>query len=562
MLNKDIMDRWQQWVTSPIFDDEIKQELSILPEEEIYDRFYCDLEFGTSGVRGLLGAGTNRMNIYLVRRLSYSLGQAILSGRFSEAADSPAECGVVIAYDSRRYSTRFALETALVLAAQGIRAYLFDDLRPTPELSFAVRHLGAVAGVMITASHNPKEYNGYKVYGMDGAQIGPEQAAVVTEILNNTSWDIPRLSLGEALSRGLLEYIGGKVDAEYLRCVHEEMLQPQMTRDHSSDLSIIYTPLHGAGRIHVNEILRRMGFSCVIPVTEQFQSDSEFSTVPVPNPEDSEAWRLALKYGANHEADLLLATDPDADRLGVQCRLDDGRYYHFTGNQIGILLTNYIIEVLRSSERLPDDGVIIQNAVSTAFTRRLASEYNIEQRIVPVGFKFIGEQIKEMEASNKGTFLFGFEESIGYLKGTYTRDKDAVLAAALVAEAALYYKVRFGKNLYQVLQALFDRYGCFLDQQVSLKFDGAAGKKKIQDILRIIEEDSKSMIGSQKVVRRYSEGKMVCIELENGGFIKGRPSGTEPKVRFYFCIGSDTNECAYAEMEQVKKEILDLISEV
>lgn len=575
MLNKEIMDRWQQWVSSPIFDNEIKQELKNLSEEEIYDRFYCNLEFGTSGIRGIMGAGTNRMNVYLVRRLSYSLGQAITSGLFEKGevsflgtivqgdkTVSPAERGVVIAYDSRKYSDRFALEAALALAAQGIRTYLFDSLRPTPELSFAVRHLGAAAGVMITASHNPKEYNGYKVYGQDGAQIDPEQAAVITEILNSCPWNVPRISIQEAISRGLLEYIGEKIDDDYQQCIQTEMLRPQLTCEHGQELSIVYTPLHGTGYIPVSRILAHMGFSCVIPVREQMQLDTEFSTVPVPNPEDPEAWNIALKYGEEHKADLILATDPDADRLGVQCRLSDGSYYHFTGNQVGILMTNYILETLQCNGQLPDDGVIIQNTVSTAFTSKLACEYGVEQRIVPVGFKFIGEQIKKMETTGNGTFLFGFEESIGYLKGTYTRDKDAVLAAALVAEAALFYKVRFGKNLYQVLQELFEKHGCFLDQQVSIKFEGAAGKEKIRKILRTLEEDSKSLIGSQRVVRRYRDGKMVCIELEHGGFIKGRPSGTEPKVRLYFCIGSNNGECAHVELEQIKNEILELINKV
>lgn len=559
MLNKEIMERWQQWITSPVFDKEIKEELEGLSEEEIYDRFYCDLEFGTSGVRGILGAGTNRMNVYWIRRLSCSLGNAILSGKFGRGEAVSAVDGVVIAYDPRRYSARFALETAQVLAAQGIKTYLFDDLRPTPELSFAVRHLGAAAGVMITASHNPKEYNGYKVYGPDGAQIDPEQAEAITEILKTCPWNVPMIPAEEAVLRGLLEYVGGQIDDEYLRCVENEMLQPQMTREYGKELSIVYTPLHGAGCLPVNKLLKNMGFSCVIPVTEQFRPDTEFSTVPVPNPEEPAAWDSALKYGAEHGADLMLATDPDSDRLGVQCLTVDGSYHHFTGNQIGILLTNYILEILNISGRLPDDGVVIQNVVSTALTCKLLNEYNIEHRIVPVGFKFIGEQIKEMEASGKGTFLFGFEESIGYLKGTYTRDKDAVLAAALVAEAALYYKIRFGKNLYQILQEIFGKYGCFLDQQVSLKFEGVAGKNQIRDILGIIEKDSKPMIGGQKVIRRYRDGKMVCIELENGGFIKGRPSGTEPKVRFYFCIGSDTHEHAIAELDQIKNEILELI---
>ncbi len=551
MLSKEIMDKYQFWLESPVFDNRIKKELEGLADDEIYDRFYCDLEFGTSGVRGVLGAGTNRMNVNLIRRLSWSLGQTILK----EGAEKQ---GVVIACDSRRCSDEFALETALVLTAQGIKAYLFDSLRPTPELSFAVRHLGTKAGVMITASHNPKEYNGYKVYGEDGAQLAPVYADAVTDILENCPWDVPVMTAEDAKEAGLLEIIGEDVDRAYLECVRAELLQKELIESHGKDIKIVFTPLHGSGRSSVQKIMAEAGFADVITVQEQEMPDTEFSTVDSPNPEDRGAWNLALQYADG--ADLLLATDPDADRLGVQCRRTDGSYYHFTGNQIGIILTNYILEALQENGGIPEDGVIIQNVVSTAFTKRLAEEYGVEQRIVPVGFKFIGEQIKEMEASGHGTFLFGFEESIGYLKGTYTRDKDAVLAAVLAAEAALYYKVKHGKDLYQVLQELFDKHGCFVDQQVSLKFEGAAGKAKIGKILTVLETATPDVLAGQKVMSRYRDGRMVCIDLENGGFIKGRPSGTEPKVRLYFCIGSSTNDCAYADMEAIKKEILELIS--
>ena len=553
MLDKEIRDRYQYWIESPIFDNEIKQELADLTEEEIYDRFYCDLEFGTSGVRGVLGAGTNRMNIYLIRRLSWSLGQVLLK------KEGAAEKGVVIACDSRRFSDEFARETAQVLAALGIKAYLFESLRPTPELSFAVRHLNAAAGVMITASHNPKEYNGYKVYGEDGAQLAPAYADEITAVLEGCSWDIPEISTDEASAAGLLIIVGEEVDKAYLNCVKKELLQPQMAEEKGGELKILFTPLHGTGRLLVQQVMDSAGFKNVFTVPEQEMPDTEFSTVDSPNPEDSGAWGPALKYACEKIAELLLATDPDADRLGVQCRMDSGEYYHFTGNQIGILLTNYILETLQENGNLPEDGVIIQNVVSTAFTSRLAQQYGVEQRIVPVGFKFIGEQIKEMERTGKGTFLFGFEESIGYLKGTYTRDKDAVLAALLTAEAALHYKVRYGKSLYQVLQELFSKYGCFLDQQVSLKFEGATGKRRIKEILEILENDNSEAIGGQNVRKRYRDGKMVCIELENGGFIKGRPSGTEPKARLYFCIGNDTSDCAYKDMETIKKEILKII---
>lgn len=555
-LDKEIRDRYKFWMESPIFDNEIKMELENLSDEEIHDRFYCDLEFGTSGVRGVLGAGTNRMNRYLVRRLSWSLGRVLLT---DSGADRIGNCSVVIAYDSRRYSDEFALETALVLAAQGIKVYLFESLRPTPELSFAVRHLGAAAGVMITASHNPKEYNGYKVYGSDGAQLAPAYADEVTAVLAGCPWEVPVISRSEAEAADLLKIIGEEVDAEYLDCVQSELLQPELTSEHGKDLKIVFTPLHGTGAVPVQQVLNEAGFTDVIRVHEQELADTEFSTVVSPNPEDSGAWDLAISYACESGAELLLASDPDADRLGVQCKISDGKYHHFTGNQIGILLTNYILNVLQENGGLPQDGVIMQNVVSTAMTGQLAAAYGVEQRIVNVGFKFIGEQIREMEASGCGTFLFGFEESIGYLKGTYARDKDAVLAAALVAEAALHYKVKQGKDLYQVLQDLFDEYGCFVDQQVALKFEGAAGKEKIRRMLETLETETPDVLAGQKVTGRYRDGNMVCIDLENGGFIKGRPSGTEPKVRLYFCIGSADKSCAFADMERIKKEILELI---
>lgn len=550
-MNQLTWDKYQEWLTSPVFNDTTKKELASLPESEIQDRFYCDLDFGTSGVRGVLGAGTNRMNIYFIRRLSWSLGQAVLDAKI-------ADRGVVIAYDSRRFSTEFAKETALVLGALGIKSYLFDSLRPTPELSFAVRHLNAAAGVMITASHNPKEYNGYKVYGPDGAQIAPQLAQVVTSFLQKCTWDIPRISEAEALQKNLLHYIGAEVDKEYLACIQAEMLQPSFTRTHGDKLNIAYTPLHGAGRIYVQQTLADMGFSHVHTVDAQAAPDTEFSTVKSPNPEDAEAWDLSLSLASACEADLLLATDPDADRLGVQCRKANGEYHHFTGNQIGILLTNYILE----NSLLPDDGILVQNFVSTAFTSKLAEHFGVEQRIVPVGFKFIGEQIKEMEESGQGTFLFGFEESIGYLKGTYTRDKDAVLAAALVAEAALYYKVTHGKTLHDVLMELFARFGYYLDQQVSLTLKGLSGKTRINSIMDALPDLCRNSLAGQPIARCEMQGKLFSLEFKNGGFIKARPSGTEPKIRFYFCIAGDSEKQAADALDKMQQELFDMVNHI
>ncbi len=554
MLNSEIKEKYKYWLESPVFSENTKAELQSLTDEEIADRFYTELAFGTSGVRGVLGAGTNRMNIYLIRRLSYSLGKAILA----QGADAAAQ-GVVIACDSRRCSAEFTLETALVLNALGIKAYVFESLRPTPELSFAVRHLGAIAGVMVTASHNPKEYNGYKVYWEDGGQLPPDEADKITEMLNDTGWDVPVLDKDEAVAAGLLTYIGAEVDTAYLQCITDEMLQPELAANSGSNLEIVYTPLHGAGRTSVHKVLAKLGYTNVSTVAEQEEPDTEFSTVVSPNPEDKGAWDLALQLAHEKNADLLLATDPDADRLGVQCLKENGEYHHFTGNQIGILLTNYILQALSEKKQLPDDAVIIHNIVSSAMTRKVVEAYGAELRIVPVGFKFIGEQIKEMEVSGKGTFLFGFEESIGYLKGTYCRDKDAVLAAALVAEAALYYKVKHGKNLYQVIQDLYGQYGYYHDRQESMQFDGIEGKQKIADILTALENDTRTEIAGIKIAERIVEPGLITINLENGGFIKARPSGTEPKIRFYFCICGDSMEQAHAALENAKQELFEMI---
>lgn len=573
MLNKEIQSRYQQWLSSPYFDEATKAELKALTDEkEIEDRFYCDLEFGTGGMRGMLGAGTNRMNLYLIRKLTASFARVI-----ADHGEDAKQRGVAIAYDSRRFSETFALETALVLAAHGIRAYLFESLRSTPELSFTIRHKHAIAGVMITASHNPKEYNGYKVYWEDGAQLPPAQADEIMQKMAECPWDVPVLSREEALASGLLSMVGQEVDDGYMACVQEQLLHPELDRKKGSGLKIVYTPLHGAGRVFVERILSQNGFSQVFTVPEQAEPDSEFSTVKVPNPEDESAWEMALAYAKEQQADLLLATDPDSDRLGVQCRNSQGEYQHLTGNQVGVILANYILGSQKAENGLPKDGMLLQSVVSTALTEKLAEGLGVPLKKVPVGFKFIGEQIKEMEETGKGTFLFGFEESLGYLKGTYARDKDAVLGAALVAEAALYYKETEGKTLSDVLGGLFDAYGYFLDEQVACTLMGKDGKERIEQIMKFLTADDRGKLGGQKIVSReyYNKGKqikngrirdldfpkvnIVGFTFENGGFIKARPSGTEPKIRFYFCIAGTCRQDAEEKLERTKKEFFSAI---
>lgn len=573
MLNQEIKARYQEWLDSPYFDQSIKDELAALTDEkEIEDRFYCDLEFGTGGMRGMLGAGTNRMNIYLIRKLTYSFGQMIC-----DQGQDAMKRGVAISYDSRRFSNVFARETALVLAACGIKAWLFESLRSTPELSFAVRETGAIAGVMITASHNPKEYNGYKVYWEDGAQLPPEHADKIMEKMEQCSWDIPVASQDQALSDGLLEIMGKEMDDRYLACVQKQLLHPEMDREKGKDLNIVYTPLHGAGRIFVERSLAENGFSNFFTVPEQAEPDTEFSTVKVPNPEDDGAWELSLKYGKERNANLLLATDPDSDRLGVQCKNAKGEYQHLTGNQVGAILSYYVMDAMKASNKLPKDGVMIQSIVSTALTEKVAESFGVPLVKVPVGFKFIGEQIKRMEETGKGTFLFGFEESLGYLKGTYARDKDAVLGAALVAEAALYYKTTAGKTLPEILDELFAKYGYFLDEQVAQTLMGKDGKERIGKIMELLETDDRTELAGQKIASReyYGKGKqrkdgkevdldfpkvnILGLTFENGGFIKARPSGTEPKIRFYFCIVGTDKQDAQKKLEQTKKEFFKRI---
>lgn len=573
MLHTKVQERYKEWLESPCFGNDTKEELSALTDEkEIEDRFYCELEFGTAGMRGMLGAGTNRMNIYLIRRLTYSLGQVI-----RDCGEDAVNRGVAIACDSRRCSREFALETALVLAACGIKAYLFESLRPTPELSFAIRDKGAIAGVMITASHNPKEYNGYKVYWEDGAQLSPEKAAKIMEQMKHCGWDVPAAEKEEALSQGLLEMLGEETDARYLACIRQQLLHCELSQNHGEKLNIVYTPLHGAGRQFVQQILSENGFSRLFTIPAQALPDTEFSTVPVPNPEDEKAWTLSLAYAKEKNADLILATDPDSDRLGVQCKDRTGQYCHLTGNQVGAILAYYIISSLKKENQLPKDGILIQNIVSTPLTEKLAKGLGISLIRVPVGFKFIGEQIRKIEETKNGSFLFAFEESLGYLKGTYARDKDAVLGAALTAEAALYYKVTENKTLPDILDDLFAEYGYFLDEQVACTLMGKDGKERISKVMELLEKDERTALGGQSIVSReyYKKGfqrkngqnlpldlpqfNALGITFQNGGFIKARPSGTEPKIRFYFCIAETSMDKAQNALSRIKSEFFSYI---
>lgn len=567
-MEEKVYQRWREWRDNPYFDQETRGELAALADEkEIEDRFYRDLEFGTGGMRGVLGAGTNRMNRYIVRRITAALAAAILA-----AGNDHAGCGVVIAYDSRRCSLAFAKETAAVLAASGVRAYLFDHLRPTPELSFAVRKLGAAAGVIITASHNPKEYNGYKVYWRDGGQIPPRKAQeIVGYMEQQEGWQVPLIAEGEARAAGLLVTVGEEVDAAYLAAVKAQLPDTALTAKRGDNLRVVYTPLHGAGCYLAPRLLAEIGFCDVEVVPAQSRPDGDFPTVAEPNPEEDGAFAEALALARAKGGEIVLATDPDGDRAGVYGRCRDGSYRRFTGNEIGVLLANYLLSRWRERGPLPADGVIVKSVVSTALAAKIAAAFNVGLVEVPVGFKFIGEKIKEMEESGDATFLWGFEESLGYLTGTYARDKDGILAVALVAEAALYYKEQ-DRTLAEVMEEIYERYGYFLDEQVAKEYQGVHGRGRIEDLMAAMRNDRRLSLGGLPIVSREDylrgqkyEGEGACpldfppvdlyrYSLADGGFVMARPSGTEPKIRFYFCIGGADRPTAQQNLRRVKED--------
>ncbi|MCL1851773.1 MAG: phospho-sugar mutase [Peptococcaceae bacterium] len=554
---------YRLWSEDSYFDEDTRLELSALTaaDEEVFDRFYTDLEFGTAGLRGVIGIGSNRMNVYVVRRVSQALSDTI-----KEAEAGACDRGVVIAYDCRHFSDDFARETARVLAANGIRSYLFDALRPTPELSFAVRELKAIAGVMITASHNPQEHNGYKVYWEDGCQVGAQKAEeILRRMRERDSWlvDVPAPGSWE----DKCTIIGAEIDELYLRAVEGTLVAPEFVRARGHELCVVYSPLHGTGNVPVRRMLARAGFSRVHVVEEQELPDGSFPTVRVPNPEDPAAFAMALALARDHEADVVLISDPDADRLGLCVRDANGAYRGFTGNQIGILLMNYLIERLRALGRLPEDAVVIKTIASTDLAETVGRDAGVEVRNVHVGFKFIGEQILEMERRGHGRFLLGFEESLGYLAGVYARDKDAVGAAVLLCEAALYYKCVEGKSLWEVLENLHERYGFYDDTQRSITLTGHNGRQTMDEIMRIMRGSTLSELAGRRIERiedyqacvarnlllgtesviQLPNADVLRFSLEGGGFVMVRPSGTEPKIKFYYSLKSDGEDAELRE---------------
>ncbi|WP_368997005.1 phospho-sugar mutase [Caldifermentibacillus hisashii] len=555
---KEIADKW---LNNESLDGDLKEQLYKLKEDEksLEELFYKNLEFGTGGMRGEIGPGTNRMNIYTVRKASEGLAQYLLS-----QGEESAKRGVVISYDSRHMSPEFALEVAKTVGKHGIKSYLFSELRPTPELSFAVRHLGAAAGVMVTASHNPPEYNGYKVYGDDGGQLPPKQADALTNFVNSVEDELSIEVTGkeELLANGLLQYIGEDIDQIYLGNVAKIQLNKEIVEKVGEELKIVFTPLHGTANKLVQEGLKQFGFKNVTVVKEQEQPDPNFSTVKSPNPEEHAAFELAIKYGKEIDADILLGTDPDSDRLGVAVKNAEGEYQVLTGNQTGAIMLHYLLSQKAEKGLLPENGIVLKTIVTSEIGRAIAESFGIPTFDTLTGFKFIGEKIKEYEKTGKHTFLFGYEESYGYLIGDFVRDKDAVQATIFAAEVAAFYKAQ-EKSLYDALMEIFEKYGYYKEALSSLTLKGKDGAEQIANILEEFRSNPPKEIAGIRVTavedykasirKQLSNGKLNPISLpksnvlkyflEDGSWFCVRPSGTEPKCKFYFAVkGSSLNE--------------------
>ncbi len=568
--NMDYKKLYEEWLTSPCFDEATKAELKAIAddENEIKERFYTELEFGTAGLRGVIGAGLNRMNIYTVRKATQGLANYI-------AKVGGKEKGVAIAFDSRRMSPEFANEAALCLAANGIKAYRFESLRPTPELSFAVRKLGCIAGINITASHNPPEYNGYKVYWEDGAQITPpHDKGIMEEVKAITDFGtLKTMDKEEAEKAGLYEIIGAAIDDAYIAELKKQVKNQAAIDAMQKDIKIVYTPLHGTGNIPARRVLKELGFENVYVVPEQELPDGEFPTVSYPNPEAAEAFELALKLAKEKDADLVLATDPDADRLGVYVKdTKSGEYITLTGNMSGCLLAEYTISQIKEQQGLPEDGALIKTIVTTNLADAIAKYYNVRLIEVLTGFKYIGQQILGFEQSGKGTYLFGFEESYGCLIGTHARDKDAIVATMALCEAAAYYKQK-GMTLWDAMIAMYERYGYYKDDVKSITLKGIEGLAKIQQIMDTLRNNTPSEIGPYKVLsaRDYKldtkkdmvtgevtttglpSSNVLYYDLTDDAWLCVRPSGTEPKIKLYYGVKGTSLEDAAAKSAELGK---------
>ena len=576
---KDYMKIYQEWLSNPYFDEDTKAELRAIEgdENEIKERFYMDLEFGTAGLRGVIGAGINRMNIYVVRRATQGLANYIIK-------QGGADKGVAIAYDSRHMSPEFAMEAAMTLAANGIKAYKFESLRPTPELSFAVRELGCIAGINITASHNPPGYNGYKVYWEDGAQFTPPHDKGVTEevlAIEDLS-TVKTTDEASAAAAGKYEVIGREIDDKYIAQVKAQVVNQKAIDEMQDQISIVYTPLHGTGNIPARRVMKELGFTHVYVVPEQELPDGGFPTVSYPNPEAAEAFSLGLKLAGEKNADLVLATDPDADRLGVYVKdAGSGEYIPLTGNMSGSLLCEYVLSQKKAAGKIPEDGQVIKSIVSTNLIDAVAKEYGCELIEVLTGFKWIGQQVLKNEKTGRGTYLFGMEESYGCLIGTYARDKDAISATAALCEAAAYYKQK-GMTLWDAMVAMYEKYGYYKDAVKSIGLSGIEGLAKIQSIMETLRNNTPKEVGGYKVVsaRDYKldtikdmasgevrptglpSSNVLYYDLNDGAWICVRPSGTEPKIKFYYGIKGSSMEDADAKSEALGAAVMAMVDKM
>ncbi|MHB9781138.1 phospho-sugar mutase [Streptococcus sp. 10F2] len=564
------LESYQNWLEQENLPAYLREELEAMDDKQKEDAFYTNLEFGTAGMRGIIGAGTNRINIFVVRQATEGLARLI-----EHKGDEFRARGVAIAYDSRHFSPEFAMEAAAVLAQHGIKSYVFESLRPTPELSFAVRHLNAFAGIMITASHNPAPFNGYKVYGEDGGQMPPADADALTDFIREISdpFSIEVADAEAAQASNLIEIIGEAVDVEYLKEVQTVTINPKLIEEYGKDMKIVYTPLHGTGEMLARRALAQAGFDSVQLVESQLTADPNFSTVKSPNPESQAAFALAEELGREVGADVLIATDPDADRLGVEVLQADGSYKNLSGNQIGAIIAKYILEAHKSAGTLPSNAALAKSIVSTDLVTKIAESYGATMFNVLTGFKFIAEKIQEFEDTGSHTYLFGFEESFGYLIKPFVRDKDAIQAVLIVAEIAAYFRSR-GLTLADGIEEIYKEYGYYSEKTLSVTLSGVDGAAQIKAIMSKFREHAPANFNQSPVVLTEdfkeltatdAQGQVTTLTtppsdvlkytLEDGSWIAVRPSGTEPKIKFYLAVVGESNEDAEAKIAAIEAEI-------
>ena len=563
-------DNFQKWLDFAELPDYLRKDLEGMDEKTKEDAFYTSLEFGTAGMRGLIGAGTNRINIYVVRQATEGLARLI-----DEKGDEFKKRGVAIAYDSRHFSPEFAFESAAVLAKHGIKSYVFESLRPTPELSFAVRHLGTFAGIMITASHNPAPFNGYKVYGEDGGQMPPHDADALTDYIRaiENPFAVEVADVEAEKASGLIEVIGEAVDVEYLKEVKDVNINPALIEEFGKDMKIVYTPLHGTGEMLARRALAQAGFDSVQVVEAQATADPDFSTVKSPNPESQAAFALAEELGRQVGADVLVATDPDADRVGVEVLQKDGSYLNLSGNQIGAIMAKYILEAHKNAGTLPENAALCKSIVSTDLVTKIAESYGATMFNVLTGFKFIAEKIQEFEEKHNHTYMMGFEESFGYLIKPFVRDKDAIQAVLVVAELAAYYRSR-GLTLADGIEEIYKEYGYFAEKTISVTLSGVDGAEQIKAIMAKFRDNGPKEFNATAIsitedfkaqTSTAADGTVTALTtppsdvlkytLADGSWLAVRPSGTEPKIKFYIAVVGDSNEDAQAKIAAIEAEI-------